>query len=292
MSGRKQLYKEADFSSDDAPKVSFFTTNRRGLLLLAVFILALLSWQTWQSYTVIRTTETQLIQINNIENFAKHHDEMLTMTVMMAAVTEDIDWEIRYSELDPRLTAVTKEIQHVFSTNTIDAENAVEGLRVFVSDQLNTAENTALELISKRKFDDAIELLKGQEFKEKKQAFNSGMKEFVSNARAVLENRRDHQQLKLVVAFAAINVILASTILTWLVLALYKKQKQYRIETEAKQELNDHARKWQKIFKTMDTQKKSMVLWLALRKLLRLILQFRLGSLCMNRIESFSKSMM
>jgi PAS domain S-box-containing protein len=248
MSGRKQLYKEADFTFDDSPKAGFFTKNRRGLLLLAAFILAILSWQTWQSYNLIRTTETQLVQINNIENSALHHDEMLTMTVMMAAVTKSLDWEIRYSELDPRLTAVVKEIRHVFNTDTVDAENAEEGLRIFVNDQLGTMENTALELINKRNFNDAVALLKSPEFEEQKQTYNRGMKEFISNARAVLENRRDHEQLKLIVAFAAINVILLSTVLLWLALVLYKKHKYHHIETEAKQELNDYARKWHKIF--------------------------------------------
>ena len=93
MSGRKQLYKEADFGSDDTPKVGFFTVNKRSLLVLFAVILTILSWQIWRFYTQIRTTETQLGQINNIENSARYRDEIRTMSVMMAAVTKNVEWE-------------------------------------------------------------------------------------------------------------------------------------------------------------------------------------------------------
>ena len=96
MSSRKQLYQEADFTSeDDDRKNDFFTTNRCVLLLLvAATIITLLSWQIWQSYKHIRTSETQLVQINNIHISAMYRDEMLTMSAMLAAVTKNSNWEI------------------------------------------------------------------------------------------------------------------------------------------------------------------------------------------------------
>ena len=110
MSGRRQLYKEIDFTSDDNDqKADLFTTKRCVLLLLgAAIILSLLSWQTWQSYKHLRTTGIQLAQIYSLEYSTIHHDEMLTMSAMMAAVTKEHDWEIRYRELDPRLKAIVK----------------------------------------------------------------------------------------------------------------------------------------------------------------------------------------
>ncbi|MHC4727646.1 MAG: hypothetical protein ACYS17_10520, partial [Planctomycetota bacterium] len=89
MSGRTQLYKQADLTSNDNDqKADLFTTNRCALLLSVTAItLSLLSWQTWRSYKHIRTTEIQLVQINSIESSAKYHDELLNMSVMMAAVT-------------------------------------------------------------------------------------------------------------------------------------------------------------------------------------------------------------
>ncbi|MHC4244191.1 MAG: hypothetical protein ACYSU4_17435, partial [Planctomycetota bacterium] len=168
MSGRRQLYKEADFTSNDNDrKADLFTTNRCALLLLAAaIILSLLSWQTWRSYKHIRTTETQLVQINSIDSSAMYRDEMLTMSAMMAAVTQNFDWEIRYREFDPRLKAVVKEIRQIFNTNTMDAEDAEEGLRNFVDDELDTMENKALELMGQRKYNDAAALLQSPEYEE------------------------------------------------------------------------------------------------------------------------------
>jgi PAS domain S-box-containing protein len=247
MSDRRQLYKEEDFSSDDAP-AGFFTVNRRSLLLLFVVILAILSWQIWRFYTHLRTTETQLIQIDNIGSSAIYRDEIRTMSVMMAAITKNVDWEIRHTESEPRLKVVVDEIRHAFSTNTLDAQNAEQGLSIFVNDQLETMENTAIELIGKRKYDDAVDLLQSPEYEEQKQAYNRGIKEFVNNARAVLINRRDSQQLKLLGIFAAINVFLLATAIVGFFHILQKKRKYDNTETEAKQELNAYAQKWQKTF--------------------------------------------
>ena len=104
MSVRRQLFKEIDFASEDNDrKANFFYTNRRVLLLLsATIVLALLSCQTWKSYKHIRTTEIQITQINSLEKSAMSHDKMLTMSAMMAAVTKEHDWEIRYREFDSR----------------------------------------------------------------------------------------------------------------------------------------------------------------------------------------------
>ncbi|MBN1803917.1 MAG: PAS domain-containing protein [Sedimentisphaerales bacterium] len=248
MSDRRQLYKEAGFESDDAPKAGFFSINKRELLVLFAVILTILSWQIWRLYTQIRTTETQLVQINNIENSAMYRDEIRTMSVMIAAVTKNVDWEIRYTESEPRLKTVVNEIRHIFNTNTLDARNAEQGLSVFVNDRLETMENTAIEMISQRKYDDAVAVLQSPEYAEQKQAYNRGIKEFVSNARAVLINRRDNQQLKLLGIFASINIILLATVIVFLILVLRKKREYDYTETETKHELDAYARKWQKTF--------------------------------------------
>jgi len=248
MSCRRQLYKEADFASDDNDrKTDLFTTNRCVLLLsAAAIIIAMLSWQTWRSYKDIRTTETQLVQINSIESSAIYHDEILTMSAMMAAVTKDFDWEIRYREFGPRLKAVVKEIRYVFNTNTSDAKDAEEGLRVFVDDKLDTMENKALELVNQRKYDDAAALLQSPEYEEQRQAYNSGMTEFISNARRVLKDRRIKHQRKALGAFTAANIILLVIALAWLV--LYKKRKHPNKHEETKQEFDVSAQQWHKTF--------------------------------------------
>jgi len=249
MSGRRQLYKEIDFTSDDNDqKADLFTTKSCVLLLFgAAIILSLLSWQTWQSYKHIRTTETQLVQINSLESSAMYHDKILTMSAMMAAVTKKNDWEIRYRELDPRLKAVVKKIRRVFNSNTMDAKDAENGLRIFVDDKLDIMESKALELIDQRKFNDAAALLQSPEYEEQKQAYNRGMKKFISNAHSVLKDRRNSHRWKALGAFTTINIILLVIALSWLV--LYKKRKyHHNKKSKAQQEFDVFAQEWHKTF--------------------------------------------
>jgi len=248
MSVRKQLYKEADFTSDDDYKANFFTTNRRAFLVLAAGILiTLLSIQTWLSYQHMRTTETQLVQINGIESSTIYRDEMLSMSATLAAVTKNTKWEIQYWEYDPRLKAVVNEIRHVFNTNTVDAKDAVQGLRMFVDDKLDTMENKALGLVNQRKYKDAAALLQSPEYVEQRQAYNRGIIEFISNARSVLEDRRNKHRQKAVWAFTGVNIIVIVTGLIWLV--LNKKQKYHsKKKTKVKQKFDVFAHEWHKTF--------------------------------------------
>jgi PAS domain S-box-containing protein len=176
-----------------------------------------------------------------------YRDEMLAMSAMLAAVTKNFDWEIRYREFDPRLKAVVKEIQYVFNTNTVDAKDAEEGLSVFVDDKLDTMENEALELVNQRKYKDAAALLQSREYEEQRQAYNSGMTEFMNNVRSVLEDRRNKHRQRALGAFTAVNIILLVIALVWLV--LYKKRKyHHNKKSEAKQEFDVFAHEWHKTF--------------------------------------------
>ena len=252
MSIRRQLYKEADFTSDDnEQKADFLKTNRRVLFLLSaaaiiIVTITLLSWQTWRSYKHLRRTEIQLMQINSIENSVMYRNEMLTISAMMTAVTINSEWENRYRDFGPRAEAAIKDIRDVFGSNTTDAENAEEGLRVFVDDKLDIMENEALELVSRRKYKDAAALLQSPEYEEQKQAYNSGMKEFISNARSVLTERRDSHHQKALGTFTAVNIILLVIGITWLV--LYKKRNRPHKHKETKQEFDVSAQQWHKTF--------------------------------------------
>ncbi|MDT8301111.1 MAG: PAS domain-containing protein [Sedimentisphaerales bacterium] len=249
MSVRRQLFKEIDFTSEDNDrKANFFHTNRRVLLLLiAAIILSLISWRTWQSYKHIRTTEIQMAQINSLEKSALSHDKMLTMSAIMAAVTKEHDWEIRYRGFDSRSKAVVKEIRRVFNVNTVDAKDAEEGLRIFVDDKLDMMESKALELIDQRKYNDAAALIQSPEYEEQKQAYDRGMKEFVNNAYIVLKDRRDNLHLKALGGITAVIIILLIITLAWLV--LYKKRNyQHSKKSKAQQEFDAFAQEWHKTF--------------------------------------------
>ena len=248
MNSRGQSNQQANLTScNNARKVGLFTTNRCVLfLLVAATILSILSWQAWRSYMHIKTTETQLEQFNRIESSTMYRDKMLAMSDMKASATRNLEWESRYKEFGLRVEAAVKEIRHVFESNTMDAEDAEEGLRVFVNDKLDTMENKALELVNQGKHDDAAALLQSQEYEKQRQAYNRGMKEFISNARKVLEDRRDRHRLKALGAFTAVSIILLVIALAWFV--LHKKRKHLHEYAETKQEAHVFAREWHETF--------------------------------------------
>jgi PAS domain S-box-containing protein len=216
------------------------------LLLVVATILASLSWQAWHSYGQVKTTKTQIEQLNRIEESTVYRDEVLAMSAKMAAATRNLKWASRYEEFGPRVKATVEEIRHVFENDALDAMNAEVGLMVFVDDKLDTMENEALSLVHQGKHDDAADLLQSMEYEELRHAYDQGMKAFVSNARKVLEERCNKHWQKVQEVFIAGSIVLTVVVLAWLV--VHKMRKRLHERTEINQNLNAFAREWQETF--------------------------------------------
>jgi len=231
----------------DTREAGLFTKKRCVLLLLVTAtILAIPSWQAWRSYTDIRTTKTQLKQLIRIEGSTMYRDEVLAMSAKMAAATRNLKWANRYKEFGPRVQATVDEIWTVFENDDVDALNAEAGLMVFVNDKLDTMENEALALVYQGKHDKAAALLQSPEYEEQRQSYNRGMKEYISNAFQVLEDRRDKHCQKVREAFATNSIVLLVMALAWF--AIHKMRKRLHERAETKQKLNAFAREWQETF--------------------------------------------
>ena len=248
MNSRRKSNKQTNLASRyQAREVGLFTTKRCVLLLLvAATILARLSWQAWHSYVNIRTTETQLEQFVKIEGSIMYRDEVLAMSAKMAAATRNLKWANRYKEFGPRVQATVDEIWTVFENDDVDALNAEAGLMVFVNDKLDTIENEALALVHQGKHDKAAALLQSPEYEEQRQSYNRGMKEYISNAFQVLEDRRDKHCQKVREAFATNSIVLLVMALAWF--AIHKMRKRLHERAETKQKLNAFAREWHETF--------------------------------------------
>ena len=248
MNNRKQSNKQINFTSRYHAREADLSTPKRYVLLLlvAATILTILSWQAWRSYVHISSTETQLEQLIRIEGSTIYRDELLSMSAKMAAATRNLKWASRNKEFGPRIKATAEEIRHVFENDTMDAENAEEGLTVFVDDKLDTMENNALELVRQGEYDRAAAILQSPEYEEQRQAYIKGMKAFISNARSVLEDRRNKQRLMVFGVFSSVSIVLSLIILSWFVVK--KKRKRLHEHAETKLKLKSFARKWYETF--------------------------------------------
>lgn len=241
MNSRRQSKKQANlaYRYHDREVRSFTTKGCVLLLLVAATILAIPSWQAWQawqSYVHIRTIETQLEKLIRLEGSSMYRDEVLAMSAKMAAATKKLKWASRHKEFGPRGWYVPEN----------DAANAKAIVMVFGENKLDTMENEALNLMRQGKHDHATALLQSQEYEEQRQAYNEGMKAFISNMSRALEDRRDKHWQEVREAFTAVGIVVPVIALAWLV--VHKRRKSLRERAETKQKLNAFAREWQETF--------------------------------------------
>jgi len=217
--------------------VGLFTTNRGVLLLLvAATILARPSWQAWRSYVHIRTIETQLEQLIKLEGSTMYRDEVLAMSAKMAAATQKPEWASRHKECGPRGWCFPED----------DAMNARSVLMVFGENKLDIMENEAFDLVRQGEHDHAAALLQSPEYEEQRQAYNEGMKAFISNMRRALEDRRDKHWQKVREAFIVASIVVPVIALAWFLVNRRQRHHREREVTELK--LNVFAKEWQKTF--------------------------------------------
>jgi len=217
--------------------VGLFITRRCVLLLLvAATILARPSWQAWHSYVHIRTIETQLEQLIRLEGSTAYRDEVLAMSAKMAAATQKLKWASRHEGFGPR--------GWCFPEN--DAANARSILMVFGENKLDTMENEAIDLVRQGEYDDAEALLQSPEYEEQRQAYNEGMKAFISNMRGTLVDRRAKHWQKIRQVLKVVSIVLP--VITFALLLAKRRQRHLREREVTKLKLNVFAKEWQKTF--------------------------------------------
>ena len=206
------------------------------LLLVAATILARPSWQAWRSYVHIRTIQTELEQLIRLEGSAAYHDEVLAMSAKMAAATQNLKWASRHKEFGPR--------GWCFPEN--DAATAKSILMIFGENKLDTMENEALDLVRQGEYDDAEALLQSPEYEEQRQAYNEGMKAFISDMRGALVDRRAKHWQKIRQALKVVGIVFPVITFAWFLVKRRQRHLREREVTELK--LNVFAKEWQKTF--------------------------------------------
>jgi PAS domain S-box-containing protein len=248
MYNQEQSNRQLSFTGRYYAREEALYTVKRYLLLLAVaaVVISVPSWLAWRSYMNILTIETQLEQLIRAEGTTMYRDELLAMSARMAAATRNKEWASRNQKYGPRIEATIQELRHIFESDTTDAENAEEGLMVYVDDGLDAMEARALELVQGGYYDRAADILRSAEYEQQRQAYSSGMKAFIDNACSVLEGRRDRQRQIFIGSVAAVGLFTAVCAVSWFV--VHKKRRASYERVQTKQKLNAFARKWYETF--------------------------------------------
>jgi len=191
----------------------------------------------------IRAIKAQIEQFTRLGDSTMHRDEVLAMSAKMAATTQNLKWVKQHKEIGPRIKATIEEIKRVSENDAIKVGTI---LTVFVDDKLDKMENEALGLVHQGKHDHAAALLQSPEYEEQRQAYNKGMKAFVSNMRKALEDQCDKHWKKVRDTFTVVGIVLLVIAVAWFVVIKMRKQPQKR--TEIKKKPNAFIREWQETF--------------------------------------------
>ena len=211
-------------------------------LIVPAAIIAMPAWHGWQSYILIEATENQLEQIVTLEGSFMHCDEVLTMSLRMAAATGDTEWINRYEEFSPRIKPRVEQDWEI-SENAIGADAV---LAAFADDKLVSLEKRVIDLIRRGNGSYAAVLLDGTEYEDQKDAYNRGMKTFITNVRDVLKERRDMHWKNVQKALAAIGIILPVIVFGLLFIQEAGKRLYERVGTRKKK--GAFGREWQETF--------------------------------------------
>jgi len=212
-------------------------------LLLAAAILAVPAWHGWQASILIKTTDAQLQQVISLEGSYTHRDEMLTMSLKIAAATGEPEWIERYEEFGRRIKPVIEQSWDISKDSTVGADAV---LAAFADDKLAAIENRIIEQIRQGNREFAATLLRDQEYQEQKDEYGRCMNSFVAGMRKILQERRDKYWKNVQNALIIIGMILPAIVLIWLGISKAGKQLQGRPNQRRKKDRL--GREWQETF--------------------------------------------
>ena len=212
-------------------------------LMLATAALAYPVWQGWQSFQSIRTTESQLREILSRQDFVTYHDEVLTLSAKMAAATGDPVWADRYKEFGPRSKPVVDDSWNISEDDTVGADVILTG---FANDKLEVMEKKVFEQVAQGNHDLAAMVLRSPEYEDQRQAYNRGMKAFLTSVQETLENRRSKDITSVQRTGVIIGIMLPVIALAWFV--SHRIGGRLHVRARTKQQRSAFAREWQETF--------------------------------------------
>jgi signal transduction histidine kinase len=200
--------------------------------MAVVFSLLLIALGSWNAWKISRSFQGEIIgrfQLQRLSGEITHLDEVLTMSVSMAATTGDLNWETRYQKYEPALDAAIKQLIHLapevygrHATQT-DAANM----------KLVAMEKQAFTLIHQGKSDKALALLFSQPYKTQKQIYAEGIRQTTTGLDEQIQSslRTYQKTLSQLSVFSVVSFLIV--MVAWLtILGLVSEYMRHRQQAE------------------------------------------------------------
>lgn len=143
-----------------------------GFIIGASLIFVGISWDFFITNQRWNTELQRSIKIETLRGTIIHLDEVLTMSVRLAAATGDLSWEKRYREHEPKLDQAIKSLEKI--APEIYSREAIQKTDV-ANMKLVEMENRSFEFTRRGLLKEAQDILFSQEYEEQKKIYAEGM---------------------------------------------------------------------------------------------------------------------
>lgn len=204
------------------PVKKFILSHVRGAIVVsvsgAVLLFGASTWNIWQLYQGFQTTISRQFKLQRLSDGIVYYDEVLTMSARMAASTTDPQWEKRYWDNEPKLTAaftnVSDLVPEVAQAQTTQTNKA--------NQKLIAMEEQAFKLVKAGNTKGAFDLLLSPNYQTQKDIYAKGIAKTISVIDTEIQQLQVSftRQLQWSLVFAGVSLpflIFSGSVVVWLI---------------------------------------------------------------------------
>jgi len=185
------------------PRHSFIATT-----VLTMVTFAALLIHASDAQTAAREIQATSLEIERVCGQIVYLDEALTMSALMCATSGDLEWKRKYDELEK---ALDQELVRAHRFAPEITGNNGSTLTSTANDRLLELEALAFELIRVGRLDEALDVMKSQEYASAKEIYSGGTESLLLALRAhtdLMRSRLARRQVQMITGTSIAIVIL------------------------------------------------------------------------------------
>jgi len=190
--------------------VRFFTV----VLIIAGILLVILALYDYRAEKTIKSLKDHSEQIEHFKNDIIHFDEILTTAARMAAATGDMEWEKRFREYEPKLTAAIHQAIRVSPEIYRDETDRNNISKV----QLSQMEHKAFSLIRQGQGNAAMAIVFGKQYESQKDAYISAIERLNDLLKQQMQAALEVEHSKEYLGQISFITVLCLLLLSWLII--------------------------------------------------------------------------
>ena len=211
--------------------IRFFTTT----VFLMAAMLIFSGWHIYRSYQINKEAIERDFRLKELAVTIAYLNQMLTMSVRMAAVTGDPQWETHYHRFKPKQEAAIAEAKRFApvapNENTASQVDAV-------NQQLMEMQRQALEFVRQGRLAEAQALVLGQEYEAQQWMSNQEMERFSARLLQRVEANQSAERTRTALSITVIVAALVLSLILWtIVLRVIRQWQVALIENNRRLEL-------------------------------------------------------